>query len=143
MSAPRILVLGGKAGIVRKAAALGFEITHVQKPSAFDPAVVDHCAQLLLVDYQDVPTVTALVRALHEQRPFARVFTQTEAAQVVATTSPTSSGCPATAPGPPASCTTSPPCADSSTTRASAPSPRSAPPAARSCAPSPPATAPR
>ncbi|MET7507733.1 ATP-grasp domain-containing protein [Streptomyces albidoflavus] len=84
MSAPRILVLGGKAGIVRKAAALGFEITHVQKPSAFDPAVVDHCAQLLLVDYQDVPTVTALVRALHEQRPFARVFTQTEAAQVVA-----------------------------------------------------------
>lgn len=84
MSAPRVLVLGGKAGIVRKAAALGLEIVHVQKPSAFDPAVVEHCAQLLLVDYQDVPTVTALVRALHEQRPFVRVFTQTEAAQVVA-----------------------------------------------------------
>ncbi|MFF1836722.1 ATP-grasp domain-containing protein [Streptomyces sp. NPDC058231] len=84
MTATRVLVLGGKAGIVRKARALGFEVVHVQKPSAFDPAVVEHCAQLLLVDYQDVPTVTALVRALHEQRPFARVFTQTEAAQVVA-----------------------------------------------------------
>ncbi|MEU8522627.1 ATP-grasp domain-containing protein [Streptomyces sp. NBC_01216] len=83
-SAARVLVLGGKAGIVRKAAELGFEVVHVQKPSAFDPDVVAHCAQLLLVDYQDVPTVTALVRALHEQQPFSRVFTQTEAAQAVA-----------------------------------------------------------
>ncbi|OKK12256.1 hypothetical protein AMK16_32025 [Streptomyces sp. CB00455] len=82
--AARILVLGGKAGIVRKAAALGFEVVHVQKPSAFDPDVVAHCAQLLLVDYQDVPTVTALVRALHEQQPISRLFTQTEAAQAVA-----------------------------------------------------------
>ncbi|MBV6701281.1 ATP-grasp domain-containing protein [Kitasatospora aureofaciens] len=84
MSATRILVLGGKAGIVRKAAALGFEVVHVQKPSAFDPEVVPHCSQLLLVDYQDVPTVTALVRALHERQPVARVFTQAEAAQAVA-----------------------------------------------------------
>ncbi|MFG2572538.1 ATP-grasp domain-containing protein [Streptomyces sp. NPDC048481] len=84
MSATRVLVVGGKAGIVRKAAALGLEVVHVQKPSAFDPDVVPYCAQLLLVDYQDVPTVTALVRALHEQRPFTRVFTQTEAAQAVA-----------------------------------------------------------
>ncbi|MFI9628864.1 ATP-grasp domain-containing protein [Streptomyces sp. NPDC052042] len=84
MTSPRVLVLGGKAGIVRKAAALGYEVVHVQKPSAFDPAVVEHCAQLLLVDYQDVPTTTALVRALHERSPFTRVFTQTEAAQVVA-----------------------------------------------------------
>ncbi|MEU2158887.1 ATP-grasp domain-containing protein [Streptomyces sp. NPDC019396] len=84
MTPTRVLILGGKAGIIRKASALGFEIVHIQKPSAFDPAVVEHCAQLLLVDYQDVPTVSALVRALHEQRPFVRVFTQTEAAQVVA-----------------------------------------------------------
>ncbi|MGW0673050.1 ATP-grasp domain-containing protein [Streptomyces sp. NPDC002746] len=84
MPATRVLVVGGKAGIVRKAAALGLDVVHIQKPSAFDPDVVEHCSQLLLVDYQDVPTVTALVRALHEQRPFARVFTQTEAAQVVA-----------------------------------------------------------
>ncbi|WP_371777388.1 ATP-grasp domain-containing protein [Streptomyces sp. NBC_01438] len=83
MPATRVLVVGGKAGIVRKAAALGLDVVHIQKPSAFDPDVVEHCSQLLLVDYQDVPTVTALVRALHEQQPFARVFTQTEAAQVV------------------------------------------------------------
>ncbi|GHH56992.1 hypothetical protein GCM10018773_63730 [Streptomyces candidus] len=83
LSATRVLVVGGKAGIVRKAAALGLDVVHVQKPSAFDPDVVEHCSQLLLVDYQDVPTVTALVRALHEQRPFTRVFTQTEAAQAV------------------------------------------------------------
>ncbi|MCZ7456168.1 ATP-grasp domain-containing protein [Streptomyces sp. WMMC940] len=84
MSAPRVLVIGGKSGIVRKAAALGFEVVHVQKPSAFDPAVVEHCTQLLLVDYQDVSLVTALVRALHERQPFVRVFTQAEAAQAVA-----------------------------------------------------------
>jgi biotin carboxylase len=84
MSPTRVLVLGGKAGIVRKAAALGFEVVHVQKLSAFDPEAVPYCGQLLLLDYQDVPTVTAVVRALHEQRPIARVFTQTEAAQAVA-----------------------------------------------------------
>ncbi len=83
-AAPRILVLGGKAGIVRKAAALGLDVVQIQKPSAFDPSVVGHCAQVHLLDYQDIPLVTALARALHTQRPFVRVFTQTEAAQVVA-----------------------------------------------------------
>ncbi|MFE1877754.1 ATP-grasp domain-containing protein [Streptomyces sp. NPDC059496] len=84
MTGPRVLILGGKAGIIRKAAALGLEVVNVQKPSAFDPEVVPHCDQVLLVDYQDVPLVTALVRSLHEVRPVVRVFTQTEAAQVVA-----------------------------------------------------------
>jgi biotin carboxylase len=83
MPATRILVVGGKAGIIRKAAELGFEIVHVQKASAFDPAAVPYCAQLLLVDYQDVPMVTALVTALHERCPVTRIFTQTEAAQQV------------------------------------------------------------
>ncbi|KAA1380680.1 ATP-grasp domain-containing protein [Aeromicrobium fastidiosum] len=75
-----ILVLGGKAAIIKKAADLGFDVVNIQKPSAFDPAVVDHCTDVLLVDYQDVPTTTALVEALHARRPFVRVFTQTEAA---------------------------------------------------------------
>jgi biotin carboxylase len=83
LTATRILVVGGKAGIIHKAAELGFDIVHVQKPSAFDPAVVPYCAQLLLVDYQDVSMITALVQALHRHRPVTRIFTQTEAAQQV------------------------------------------------------------
>ncbi|MGW2649019.1 ATP-grasp domain-containing protein [Streptomyces sp. NPDC001393] len=84
MSAPRVLVLGGKAGILRKAADLGLDVVNIQKPSAFDPAAVAYCTQIHLMDYQDIPAVTALAEALHATSPFSRVLTQTEAAQVVA-----------------------------------------------------------
>ncbi|GAA2435017.1 hypothetical protein GCM10010191_57010 [Actinomadura vinacea] len=81
--APRVMVLGGRPDVIRKAAALGLDIVNVQKPSAFDPAVLEHASQVHLVDYQDVPAVETLVEALHRTDPFTRVFTQNEAAQVV------------------------------------------------------------
>ncbi|MFF2076874.1 ATP-grasp domain-containing protein [Kitasatospora sp. NPDC058162] len=80
----RILALGGRARIIRKAAELGFEIVHIQKPSGFDPATVPYCDQVLLLDYQDIPLITAVVKALHDRAPLDRIVTQAEAGQLVA-----------------------------------------------------------
>ncbi|MFD5087556.1 ATP-grasp domain-containing protein [Kitasatospora sp. NPDC058406] len=83
MAKPRVLVIGDSIRLVRKAGPANVDVVYAQKPSQFDPAVVPHCDQLLLVDYQHVPTVVALARALHGVQPLTRVVTQTEAAQLV------------------------------------------------------------
>ncbi|WP_406214412.1 ATP-grasp domain-containing protein [Streptomyces decoyicus] len=84
MSGERVLLLGGKADFIRKAVECGLEVVNIQKPSGFAPALLEHCRQLHVLDYQDVPLVTALAEAMHRVRPFTRVLTQTEAALVVA-----------------------------------------------------------
>ncbi|MFE4856854.1 ATP-grasp domain-containing protein [Streptomyces sp. NPDC056670] len=60
------------------------DVVYMQKPSQFDPALVPHCEQLVLVDYQHVPSADALAAALHRIAPITRIVTQTEAAQLVA-----------------------------------------------------------
>lgn len=84
MAKPRVLVIGDSIRLVQKARPAGVAVVYAQKPSQFDPAVLPWCDQLLLVDYQHVPTIVALVSALHEVSPISRVVTQTEAAQLVA-----------------------------------------------------------
>jgi biotin carboxylase len=79
----RVLLIGGRAESVRKAIDCGLDVVYLQKPSRFDPALSRLCPQIHLVDFQDVPLVTALVDALHDVRPFDRVLSQTEAAQLV------------------------------------------------------------
>ncbi|WP_232234621.1 ATP-grasp domain-containing protein [Actinoplanes sp. N902-109] len=69
---------------MEKARPAGLDVIYLQKPSQFDAALVPVCAQLLLMDYQDVPAAEALVAAVHRLRPVARIVTQTEAAQLVA-----------------------------------------------------------
>jgi len=84
MGKPYVLVIGDSIRLVAKARSAGADVVYAQKPSQFDPALIPHCQELLLVDYQHVPTIEGLIRALHDQRPFTRVVTQTEAAQLVA-----------------------------------------------------------
>jgi biotin carboxylase len=84
MSGERVLLLGGRLDFVRKAAECGLDVVNVQKTSSFDPGLLEHCRQLHVMDYQDIPQITALAEALHQVRPFSRVVTQTEAAVVVA-----------------------------------------------------------
>jgi biotin carboxylase len=84
MERPCILVVGDSIRLVKKARPTGVDVVYAQKPSQFDPAIVGCCDQLLLVNYQHVPTIEGLVRALHALRPFTRIITQTEAAQLVA-----------------------------------------------------------
>nr|WP_317633476.1 ATP-grasp domain-containing protein [Streptomyces sp. HUAS 15-9] len=83
MTSRRVLVLGGNARTLGKAAAMGLEVVNFQKPALFTPEVVGHCAQVHLIDYQDIELVTRLARTLHAVRPFERILTQSEIGQLV------------------------------------------------------------
>jgi biotin carboxylase len=84
MERPCVLIIGDSVRLVEKARPAGVDVIYVQKPSQFDPALVARSDQVLLVDYQRVLLVEGLVRALHRLRHFARIVTQSEAAQLVA-----------------------------------------------------------
>ncbi|MCF0077004.1 ATP-grasp domain-containing protein [Streptomyces lomondensis] len=80
----RVLVIGDSIRLVSKAKSAGIDVVYIQKPSQFDPALIPHCQQLALVDYQHVPSAAAMAAALHRIAPITRIVTQTEAAQLVA-----------------------------------------------------------
>ncbi|SEM58918.1 ATP-grasp domain-containing protein [Streptacidiphilus jiangxiensis] len=80
----RILALGSRSRLLRKAHALGLELVHVQKPSLADPAAARYCSEVLLFDFQDLALATDLVTALHRHRPFDRIVSQAEIGQIPA-----------------------------------------------------------
>lgn len=80
----RVLVVGDSIRLVSKAKSADVDVVYMQKPSQFDPTLIPHCRQLVLVDYQHVPSATAMAVALHDIAPITRIVTQTEAAQLVA-----------------------------------------------------------
>lgn len=81
---PYVLLLGGTAAGTRKAAACGLSVINIEKPALFEPAAAQHCIQTHLVDYQDVPSVSALVRFLHRKTPLTRIVSHTEAGPLIA-----------------------------------------------------------
>ncbi|WP_326564307.1 ATP-grasp domain-containing protein [Micromonospora peucetia] len=77
-------MLGGTTTSTRKAAECGLSVVNVEKAGLFEPDARGYCAQTHLIDYQDIPLVTALARTLHGLAPFARVISHTEAGPLVA-----------------------------------------------------------
>lgn len=71
---PRILVIGGKPKIVRKARELGLDVVYVQYPDAYRREHWDYVDQALLLDYSDIDRLLPLVRALHAAYPFQKVL---------------------------------------------------------------------
>ncbi|MFI8962682.1 ATP-grasp domain-containing protein [Streptomyces sp. NPDC053493] len=67
---PRVLVIGGKLKLVRKARELGLDVVHAQYPDAYDSGHWPYVDQALLVDYGDIDRLLPLARALHETYPF-------------------------------------------------------------------------
>ncbi|MFF5973389.1 ATP-grasp domain-containing protein [Streptomyces sp. NPDC012769] len=67
---PRVLVIGGKLKLVRKARELGLDVVHAQYPDAYDRGHWPYVDQALLVDYGDIERLLPLARALHETYPF-------------------------------------------------------------------------
>ncbi|WMX44001.1 ATP-grasp domain-containing protein [Streptomyces roseicoloratus] len=67
---PRVLVVGGKLKLVRKARELGLDVVHAQYPDAYDSGHWPHVDQALLLDYGDMDRFLPLARALHEVYPF-------------------------------------------------------------------------
>jgi biotin carboxylase len=96
MTRPRVLLIGGKLATVEAAAAADLDIVYLQKPQLFDPRARDYCVQVHLLDYQDLPLVSGIVRALHAAEPLNRVMTQAEAGLLVAGHLTTELGLPGT-----------------------------------------------
>lgn len=84
MSRRRILAIGDSIRLVPKAKMADVDVVYMQKPSQFDSTLIAHCQQIVLVDYQHIPTAVAMATALHKTAPVVRIVTQTEAAQLVA-----------------------------------------------------------
>ncbi|QGV77860.1 ATP-grasp domain-containing protein [Streptomyces ficellus] len=67
---PRVLVIGGKLKLVRKARELGLDVVHAQYPDAYDRGHWPYVDQALLLDYGDIDRLLPLARALHAAYPF-------------------------------------------------------------------------
>jgi biotin carboxylase len=67
---PRILVIGGKLKLVRKAQELGLDVVYAQYPDAYDRGHWPYVDQALLLDYGDIDRFLPLVQAMHEAYPF-------------------------------------------------------------------------
>lgn len=67
---PRVLVIGGKLGHVRKAWELGLDVVHVQFPDEYDRGHWPYVDRALLLDYRDIDQLLPLVQALRETYPF-------------------------------------------------------------------------
>lgn len=66
----RVLIIGGKLKLVRKAKELGLDVVHAQYPDAYDRDHWPYVDQALLVDYGDIDRLLPLAKALHEAYPF-------------------------------------------------------------------------
>lgn len=70
----RMLVIGGRPKLLRKARELGIDVVYVQHPDQYDRAYWPYVSQALLLDYADAEQLLPLVRALHQVRPFDSVL---------------------------------------------------------------------
>lgn len=67
---PRILIIGGKTKLVRKARELDMDVVHIQYPDSYDSGHWPYVDQALLLDYGDIDRLLPLARALQETYPF-------------------------------------------------------------------------
>lgn len=74
----RIAVVGGRPAPVTGAKELGIDVVLVHEEGAYDPAVGEHCERIVHAPITDGPAILAVLKPLHEERPFDRVITTTE-----------------------------------------------------------------
>lgn len=70
---PKILLIGGKPKIVRKARELGLAVVYVQYPNSYRREHWEYVDQALLMDFSDLERLLPLVRSLHDAFPFQKV----------------------------------------------------------------------
>jgi biotin carboxylase len=75
---PRVLIIGGKLELVRKARELGLDVVYAQYPHAYDRGHWPYVDQALLLDYGDIDRLLPLARALHEAYPFQAAVSMSE-----------------------------------------------------------------
>lgn len=78
----RIAMIGGRPAPIKGAKDLGIDVVLVHQPGMYDPAIAEHCEQIVHAPIDDGPAILEVLRPLHRDRPFDRVMTTTEPAGV-------------------------------------------------------------
>lgn len=78
----RIAMIGGRPAPIKGAKELGIDVVLVHQPGMYDPAIGEHCEQIVHAPIDDGPAILEVLRPMHEERPFDRVMTTTEPAGV-------------------------------------------------------------
>ncbi|MFF2522500.1 ATP-grasp domain-containing protein [Streptomyces liangshanensis] len=73
----QIIVVGGGPGLCDRLRQAGAEITLIDTPARYEPALVPVARRTVLTEYDD-PSLLPLLRALHRESPFAAVVSLTE-----------------------------------------------------------------
>lgn len=78
----RLAMIGGRPAPVTGAKELGIDVVLVHQEGSYDPAIGQHCEQIVHAPIDDGPAILDVLRPLHTERPFDRVMTTTEPAGV-------------------------------------------------------------
>jgi biotin carboxylase len=81
---PRVVLVGGKPQPVSTAREFGVEIVLVHEEGKYEDEFADHCAQIVHATIDDSESILAVLRPLHEEKPFDRVLSATEEAAIAA-----------------------------------------------------------
>lgn len=90
----RIAIIGGTPAVLKKVRAAGFDIVWVHHPQEVATAGLADVAEALLTDYREPEAVTALLGAVHRDRPLERVVSMIEDGLETAAAATTGLGLP-------------------------------------------------
>lgn len=76
----RIAMIGGRPAPIAGAKELGIDVVLVHQEGHYDPAIAQHCEQILHAPIDNGPAILEVLKPLHDERPFDRVMTTTEPA---------------------------------------------------------------
>jgi hypothetical protein len=76
----RVAVIGGRPAPIAGARQLEIDVVLVHERGAYDPAISEHCEQIVHAPIADGSAILEVLRPLHAERPFDRVLTTTEPA---------------------------------------------------------------
>jgi biotin carboxylase len=76
----KLLVVGGGPGICDRALVFGAELTLVNLPGPFDPALLPYTRRSIVTDYERDEGLVPMLQALHRAEPFDGVVSMTELA---------------------------------------------------------------
>src|SRR5690242_15450808 len=75
----RLLLIGGnRVEDLQSARAAGLHVTYVQKKEGLKPAHLAFSDRTLVLDYEDLPLLLPLARAMHRHSPFGFVTSMAE-----------------------------------------------------------------
>ncbi|MFJ2742617.1 ATP-grasp domain-containing protein [Streptomyces sp. NPDC087440] len=78
----RVAVVGGHSHSVMSALDLGLDVVLVHVPGMYEEMLHDYCEKIVHADLSDAQSLLDVLRPLHEERPFERVLTTSEAGAV-------------------------------------------------------------